>query len=131
MLKEINSASLGSQYDIFHATVEGANTWPVGLKLMSPYIRTIDIKDFKWIERDGKIRSEAVSLGEGMVDFKRFFRLLKEYELEIPISLHYEYPLGGAENGSSKLTIERTEVISAMKKDLSTLKVLLQDAGLS
>lgn len=131
VLKEINSTSLGSQYDIFHATVEGANTWPVGLKLMSPYIRTIDIKDFKWIERDGKIRSEAVSLGEGIVDFKRFFRLLKEYELEIPISLHYEYPLGGAENGSSKLTIERTKVISAMKKDLSTLKVLLQDAGLS
>jgi L-ribulose-5-phosphate 3-epimerase len=66
-----------------------------------------------------------------MVDFRRFFRLLKEYKLEIPVSLHYEYPLGGAENGSSKLTIERNDVISAMKKDLSTLKVHLQDAGLS
>jgi L-ribulose-5-phosphate 3-epimerase len=131
VLKEINSPWLGSQYDIFHASVEGANTWPVGFKLIIPFIRSIDIKDFKWIERDGKTRSEAVSLGEGMVDFSGFFRLLKEYKLEVPLSLHYEYPLGGAENGSSKLTIERNEVISAMKKDLSTLKVLLQSAGLS
>lgn len=131
VLKEIDSPWLGSQYDIFHATVEGANTWPVGFKLISPYVRTIDIKDFKWIERDGKIRSEAVPLGDGMVDFRRFFRLLKEFNLQIPISLHYEYPLGGAENGSSKLTIEPNQVISAMKKDLVTLKGLLQDAGLS
>jgi len=131
VLKKINSPWLGSQYDIYHATVEGANTWPVGFKLISTYIRSIDIKDFKWIERDGKIRSETVPLGEGMVDFRRFFRLLKENKLKIPVSLHYEYPLGGAENGSSKLTIDRNDVLSAMKKDLSTLKAQLQDAGLT
>jgi len=131
VLKQIDSPWLGSQYDIFHATVEGANTWPVGFRLISPFVRTIDIKDFKWIERDGKTRSEAVPLGDGMVDFRRFFRLLKEANLQIPISLHYEYPLGGAENGSSKLNIERNQVISAMKKDLSTLKGYLQDARLS
>ena len=56
---------------------------------------------------------------------------LKEFNLQIPISLHYEYPLGGAENGSSKLTIEPNQVISAMKKDLVTLKGFLQNAGLS
>jgi L-ribulose-5-phosphate 3-epimerase len=131
VLKAINSPWLGSQYDIYHATVEGANTWPVGFKLISPYIRSIDIKDFKWVERNGKIIAEAVPLGEGMVNFSGFFRLLKEYKLEIPISLHYEFPLGGAESGSSKLTIERSDVISAMKKDLSTLKVKLRNAGLS
>jgi len=131
VLKQIDSPWLGSQYDIFHATVEGANTWPVGFRLISPFVRTIDIKDFKWIERDGKTRSEAVPLGNGMVDFRRFFRLFKEANLQIPISLHYEYPLGGAENGSSKLNIERNQVISAMKKDLSTLKGYLQDARLS
>jgi sugar phosphate isomerase/epimerase len=130
VLKEINSVWLGSQYDIYHATVEGANTWPVGLKLISPFIRSIDIKDFKWIEKDGKMISTAVPLGEGMVDFRRFFRFLKEYNLEIPVSLHYEYPLGGAENGASKLTIDSNNVVSAMKKDLSSLKNQLQDAGL-
>jgi L-ribulose-5-phosphate 3-epimerase len=130
VLKDIDSKWLGSQYDIYHATVEGANTWPVGLRLISPFIRSIDIKDFRWIEKDGKIRTETVPLGEGMVDFRKFFTMIKEYKLGVPISLHYEYPLGGAENGASKITMGRNEVISAMKKDLLTLKTYLRDAGL-
>jgi len=130
VLKEINSPWLGSQYDIYHATIEGANTWPIGLKLISPFIRSIDIKDFKWIEKDGKIRSEAVPLGEGMVDFRKYFRFLKDNNLEIPVSLHYEYPLGGAENGASGLTTDSNKVVSAMKKDLSFLKDLLKESGL-
>jgi L-ribulose-5-phosphate 3-epimerase len=130
VLKKINSIWLGSQYDIYHATVEGANTWPVGLKFISPFIRSIDIKDFKWIEKNGKTISETVPLGQGMVDFKKYFSLLKEYKLNVPVSLHYEYPLGGAENGAKELTIKKDIVISAMRKDLLTLKKYLQDAHL-
>jgi sugar phosphate isomerase/epimerase len=130
VLKKINSSWLGSQYDIYHAAIEGANTWPVGLKLISPFIRSIDIKDFKWIEKSGKVRSETVPLGEGMVDFKKYFSLLKEYNLNVPVSIHYEYPLGGAENGAKVLTIKRDNVIAAMRKDLLTLKKYLQEAQL-
>lgn len=50
-LKGINSKWLGSQYDVYHATIEGANAWQVGFRLISPYIRSIDIKDFKWYHR--------------------------------------------------------------------------------
>jgi sugar phosphate isomerase/epimerase len=130
VLKNINSMWLGSQYDIYHATIEGANTWPVGLKLISPFIRSIDIKDFKWNERDGKFTSETVPLGEGMVDFKKYFGMLKELNLNVPVSVHYEYPLGGAEHGASEITLKREDVISAMRKDLATLKQYLQEAKL-
>lgn len=130
VLKSISSKWLGSQYDIYHATIEGANTWPVGLKLISPFIRSIDIKDFKWIEREGKIRSESVPLGQGMVDFRQYLNLLKEYKIRVPVSVHYEYPLGGAENGATKLTIRNEEVISAMKRDLLLIRKYLLDAGL-
>lgn len=130
VLKEINSKWLGSQYDIYHATVEGANTWPVGLKLISPYIRSIDIKDFKWVEKGGKVVSESVPLGEGMVEFRRYFSLLKEYKINVPVSIHYEYPLGGVENGATTLTIKRDNVISSMKKDLALLKKYLNEAQL-
>jgi sugar phosphate isomerase/epimerase len=130
VLKNLNSMWLGSQYDIYHATIEGANTWPVGLKLISPFIRSIDIKDFKWTERGGKFTSETVPLGEGMVDFKKYFGMLKELNLNVPVSVHYEYPLGGAENGSSEITLKREDVISAMSKDLATLKQHLQEAKL-
>ncbi len=129
-LKQINSRFLGSQYDIYHATVEGANAWPVGLELISPYIRSIDIKDFLWMKKGGKWISETVPLGEGLVDFKRYFGLLKKYGIRVPVSLHFEYPLGGAENGASKITIQRDEILSKMKKDLITLKGYLSEASL-
>jgi sugar phosphate isomerase/epimerase len=130
VLKNINSRWLGSQYDIYHATIEGANAWPVGLKQLSPYIRSIDIKDFQWSKKNGKWSSETVPLGEGMVDFKRYFGLLKQYNISGPVSVHYEYPLGGAEDGAKVLTVKREDVISAMRKDLTTLKKYLQEANL-
>ncbi len=131
VLKAINSPWLGSQYDLYHATIEGANTWPVGLKLISPYIRSVDIKDFKWVERDGKVRSESVPLGTGMVDFGRFFTFLKENKIEVPVSIHYEYPLGGAEYGATKVTIPREKIFEAMRRDLLLLKKYLKDAKLA
>jgi L-ribulose-5-phosphate 3-epimerase len=130
VLKNINSRWLGSQYDIYHATVECANSWPVGLKMIGPYIRSMDIKDFQWSKKDGKWSTESLPLGEGMVDFKKFFGLLKQFNISCPISLHYEYPLGGAENGAKVLTMQREEVISAMEKDLILLRKYLQEANL-
>jgi L-ribulose-5-phosphate 3-epimerase len=129
-LKSINSPYLCSQYDIYHATVEGANAWPVGLELISPYIRSIDIKDFHWSKKDGKWSSETVPLGEGAVDFKRYFGLVKKLNINCPISVHYEYPLGGAEHGSDKISMNREEVLTIMKKDLETLRGYLREANL-
>jgi sugar phosphate isomerase/epimerase len=131
VLKNINSRWLGSQYDIYHATVEGANAWTVALKLISPYIRTFDIKDFQWSKKDGKWSSESVPLGEGMVDYKKYFVLLKQLNISGPVSVHYEYPLGGAESGAKMITMKREEIITAMKKDLITLKNLLSEARLT
>jgi L-ribulose-5-phosphate 3-epimerase len=130
VLKDINSPWLGSQYDVYHATVEGANTWPVGLKLIAPYIRTIDIKDFKWVERDGKVRSESVPLGTGMVNFDKFFSFLKNKNIEVPVSMHFEYPLGGAENGATTINVAPENVFEAMRNDLQLLKKYLRDAAL-
>ena len=129
-LKKINSPWLGSQYDIYHATVEGANAWPIGLELISPYIRSIDVKDFQWAKTDGKWSSQTVPLGQGMVDYKKYFGMLKQYQITCPMSIHYEYPLGGSEHGNKVLTIKRESVISAMKKDIMTLKKLMQEAKL-
>jgi sugar phosphate isomerase/epimerase len=130
-LEQIDSPWMGSQYDVYHATIEGANAWSVGLRLISKYIRSADIKDFKWLEKDGKVRSVTVPLGEGMVDFKTFFALIKEHSISIPLSIHYEYPLGGAENGDRNLTMKKEYVLAAMKKDLDLLKKYLTEAGLA
>ena len=130
VLKSINSPWLGSQYDIYHATIEGAGTWPVAMKLISPWIRSIDIKDFVWMKKDGKWISETVPLGEGMVNFKKYLGLIKQYGINVPVSLHYEYPMGGAENGATEISLKRDEILSLMKKDLVTLKSYLEEVKL-
>ncbi len=130
LLNDINSPWLGCQYDIRHAVVEGANAWPLGLKLAAPHINTLDIKDFQWAKINGKWQVQNVALGEGMVDFKRFFKLLYQagVKRETPICLHFEYDLGGADKGAKSITVAPEVVKNAMKRDLAALKSLLQSA---
>jgi sugar phosphate isomerase/epimerase len=130
VLKHINSPWIGSQYDIFHATVEGANSWPIGLKLLKPYIKSIDIKDFQWTKKEGKWIADVVPLGEGLVDYKNYLSALKLYGINVPISMHFEYALGGAEHGKTTLTIPRDEVIKAMQTDLTNFRTMLRTSGL-
>jgi len=113
---------IGCQYDIRHAVVEGGNSWELGLRRIKPFIKSIVIKDFKWGQVDGKWKPVNTPLGDGMVDFNRYFSLLKKYGINVPVSLHLEYDLGGAEHGDSKITIDKKEVFSKMKKDLAFLR---------
>ncbi|MDE3742817.1 TIM barrel protein [Maribacter polysaccharolyticus] len=113
---------MGCQYDIRHAMVEGGTCWELGLRHIRPYINSIVIKDFKWGKENGTWKPVNTPLGEGMVDFGRYFSLLKKYKINVPISLHLEYDLGGAERGESQITIPKKEVFNAMKKDLEFLK---------
>jgi L-ribulose-5-phosphate 3-epimerase len=128
LLNEIDSPWLGCQYDIRHAVVEGANAWPLALKLAAPHINTIDIKDFCWTKSNDKWQLENTPLGEGVVDFKKYLGLLEQLSVnkEVPICLHFEYPLGGADKGADKLTVAPEVVTQAMKKDLAFFKNLLQ-----
>ncbi|WP_034256565.1 sugar phosphate isomerase/epimerase family protein [Adhaeribacter aquaticus] len=131
LIKEMDPRWMGSQYDIKHATLEGGFSWPLGFKAIQSHIKTLDIKDFFWIKKNGKWDIQYTPLGEGMVDFKKFFALVKQYNISGPISLHLEYPLGGADTGARKLTVPESTVIEAMRKDLTTLRGWLKEAQLS
>ena len=133
MLRTADPGHMGVQYDIRHATVEGGQSWPNGLRLLQPHIKSIAIKDFRWEKKTSGTMSgqwvvQDVPLGEGMVDVKTYFSFLKQSGLRVPISLHIEYPVGGAEHGATKLTIPPTDVFAAMKRDLRRLKELWQSA---
>lgn len=123
ILKDLNPEFIGVQYDIRHATVEGGQSWPLGMKLLSPWIHTVDIKDFVWAKNEkGEWKIKNVPLGEGMVNFKKYFQLLKELNIETPVSIHYEYDLGGAEKGKKETTMAREEIYGWLKKDITYLK---------
>ncbi len=120
ILESSNPEHFGAQYDIRHATVEGGQSWTNGFRLIEKRIKTIVLKDFKWVRKNGRTRLVNTPLGEGMVDFRKYFRLLKEAKIEVPISLHFEYDLGGANQGKREISISQTAVFEAMRRDVAT-----------
>jgi L-ribulose-5-phosphate 3-epimerase len=126
VIKDFDPRWLGCQYDIKHAVAEGGMSWVNGLELLKSHIKCLDIKDFYWAKKDGKWQHQLVPLGEGMVDYPHFLALLRKHNITGPMSLHYEFALGGAELGKTQLSMPQDKVLEAMKKDLSTLKLMLQ-----
>jgi sugar phosphate isomerase/epimerase len=129
-IKELDPAYLGCQYDIRHAMVEATSSWEAPLQVIQPYIKTIAVKDFNWVKQNNKWQANTVPLGEGIVDYKTYLDKIKEYKFNGPISLHCEFPLGGAEDGAKQLTISKDSFMQAVKKELSTLKGWLEEKGL-
>ena len=118
----------GVQYDIRHAIVEGGLSWENGLQLIKDNIKTIVLKDFKWGKVDGTWKPINTPIGEGMIDFKKYFTILKKYKLNVPVSLHLEYPLGGAEKGNRSIYMDQNLVFKAMGKDLLAVQKLWSEA---
>jgi L-ribulose-5-phosphate 3-epimerase len=126
-LKDLDPRWIGCQFDVRHATVDGAKAWTTGFKLIQSYIGSLPVKDFYWAKENGKWLTKNTALGHGMVDFGQYFQLLKKYNIIKPISLHYEYALGGAESGSTKLTVPQEDVIVQMENDLRKLRSWLRE----
>lgn len=120
LLKDIPKGHLGVQYDIRHAMVEGGESWENGLQLIAEQINGLVLKDYYWAKNNaGRWEVVNVPLGQGMVDFKYFFQLIKKSGLNVPMIIHCEYDLGGAEHGARTLTGKKpAEVFAAMAKDL-------------
>jgi sugar phosphate isomerase/epimerase len=103
--------------------VEGANSWKLGLQRLAPWIRSIDIKDFIWAKNEkDKWAHVNVPLGEGMVNFDEFLKEYAKLKVEAPVSIHYEYDLGGAELGKNETTMEPAKIYELMRKDLVWLR---------
>jgi L-ribulose-5-phosphate 3-epimerase UlaE len=87
------------------------------MRLISRYIKTLSVKDYQWKVLDGKQQPESVPLGEGIVDWDRYFKGLKELSINAPITIHVEYPL--LENGEEKLPLIKQQdiIVKKLKKD--------------
>lgn len=130
LLENIHVDQIGCQYDIRHGVVEGGQSWENGLKLIAPQINCIVLKDFVWTRgKFGRWEVKNVPLGEGMVDFLGYFKILKELKIDVPVTVHYEYDLGGVEHGERKLSgMKASDIYKAMKKDLQYAKKIWAEA---
>ncbi len=128
VLKDLDPDHIGCQFDIRHAVTDGGLMWPDSFRMMNPFIRSLAVKDFKWAVVNGKWRVFSTPVGEGMIEFSRYFRMLKDARLDYPVSLHCEYDLGGAEKGRTEPTKPGNEILAAIKQDIVTVKNLWNEA---
>lgn len=130
LIRDLDPKYMGCQFDIRHATVEGGQTWPLHFRIMSERIKTLAMKDFLWEKQKDKWTAANCPLGEGAVDFARYLPLLKKSSISGCVTIHYEYDLGGANHGARELTMEKGQVLAAMRKDLEFLKTRLREIDL-
>lgn len=117
---------VGINYDIGHATVEGGfGGWMNSYRIAAEYIRGIAIKDFVWEKNTkGEYKVAWKPLGEGMVKLKQFVGMVRSSNFEGPLQMHFEYPLGGADNGSRNPAMPKEQIFAAMQRDLRALRAL-------
>ena len=129
LLKDFDPTSVGVNYDVGHATVEGGvGGWINSFNICGPYIRGIAVKDFLWVKGSRGWAPAWKPLGEGMVRLPQFFSMVAKTNFAGPMQLHFEYPLAGADTGKTKLTGSPDEVYAAMRKDLALLRGYLDKA---
>jgi sugar phosphate isomerase/epimerase len=131
ILQDVDPALVGVNYDVAHATIEGGlGGWINSFHITGPHLRGLAIKDFAWMkDAKGTWQPGWCPLGEGMVRLADFLKMVNAAGFLGPIQQHFEYPLGGANDGKSTLTIP-SQVFAAMKRDLGTLRKELARAGL-
>jgi sugar phosphate isomerase/epimerase len=133
ILKDLDPNAVSVNYDVGHATVEGGyGGWVHSAALVMPMMKGVAVKDFKWKQNDrGAWVPGWCALGQGMVNFKQFFPMLKAANFTGPLQLHMEYPdLGGADAGKTSFTIPKEQLLAIMQRDLDTLKRQLREAGM-
>ncbi|MEZ5367201.1 MAG: sugar phosphate isomerase/epimerase family protein [Bryobacterales bacterium] len=112
LLKDVDPGSIGFYFDPCHATIEGGKAgWEISFYRVAPRLKMIACKDFYWDKVKGKWDAVMCPLGQGMVNYPKFFQMLAKSGFTGPISLHVEYeveaPTESAKREKELANIER------------------------
>ena len=125
-LKGIDPDFLGCQFDVRHATFEGGRSWINDFRAIKDHIRTTVVKDFHWKKNDkGQWTNNNTLMGDGMVDFEKYFQLYHELNIEGPISNHSEYPLLTSDESKLSKSEKMKIAISRLGQDVQYTKKFL------
>ncbi len=116
----------GYYFDACHAVAEGGDAgWKIAALLAAPRIKMIAIKDFYWEKSATKgWQPRMCPLGEGMVPWVDFFKILAQAGFGGPISLHLEYDIPGP-----TAVARRDNTLAAARRDLQFLRARLNEAA--
>lgn len=130
LLNDLDSRWIGCQYDTRHSQLEGGSWWPIGLRLLNSYIRTTVVKDYKWIRDGDRQRVQNCPVGEGVVDFPTYFTMVREYDINGPISMHFPYPLmDSIDELDKRKRLKKTKEVMKLN-GVERLKTMLEQADL-
>ena len=92
MIADMDPRWIGYYFDPAEATANGgAGGWEAALRLTLPRLKAISLQDFYWKKDGAEWKMQKCPLGEGMVDWQKFFGLLASARFTGPISIHVEY----------------------------------------
>ena len=123
-IEPLDAATVGYYFDVRHAVVEGGDGgWRTALDLVSPRLSMIALKDFFWEKSGGTWRQRNCPMGEGMVDWKRYFVMLANARFHGPVSLHIEYEIAG----DNPVAVEKN-MLAAAERDFAFVRARLAEA---
>ncbi|HUP39074.1 MAG TPA: sugar phosphate isomerase/epimerase family protein [Vicinamibacterales bacterium] len=123
-IEALDAGTAGYYFDVRHAVVEGGDGgWRTALDLVSPRLSMISLKDFFWEKTGGTWQQRHCPMGEGMVDWKRYFAMLAKARFHGPVSLHVEYEVGGATPAA-----EQEHMLAAVERDFAFVKARIVEA---
>jgi sugar phosphate isomerase/epimerase len=93
VIRPIDPHLVGYCFDAGYATAQGGpNGFAAALELALPRLKMVAVRDFEWDREGGGVpRMVACPLGEGVVDWPKFFAALAKARFAGPVSLHIDY----------------------------------------
>jgi sugar phosphate isomerase/epimerase len=86
----------------------------IALRLALPRLKAVALQDYTWVKAGNAWKMQMCPLGEGMVDWPAFFRVLAEAKFTGPVSVHQEYRV--------------QDELGAMNKDLEFVRKQVKQA---
>jgi sugar phosphate isomerase/epimerase len=135
IFKDIKSKWIGYQLDITHAVQEGGGgSWRTDARLIADRIGIVSLNtQDEWTDPNWRnFKKDSIKRKWNFptpTEFNWIFNLLKEKKFSGPISVHYEYPLGGVDKGVRELKeITREKVLKVLRTNLKILRDMLKEA---
>jgi L-ribulose-5-phosphate 3-epimerase len=115
IIGDIDPQWIGYYFDPSQATAEGGvSGWEIALRLALPRLKAVAVQDFTWVKAGSASKMQMCPLGEGVVDWPAFFRILAEARFTGPVSIHQEYSV--------------PDELGAMSKDLEFVRKQVKQA---
>jgi sugar phosphate isomerase/epimerase len=92
IISDMDYRWVAHMFDPAEAAIEGgAGGWEAALRLALPRLRAISLQDFYWTKGAAGWTPQKCPLGEGMVDWGKFFGILAAAKFTGPMSITVDY----------------------------------------